>query len=45
MKQLASSKVAGWAANPVVVAALNAQNGKHAGVERHDRGCPCRRSR
>jgi hypothetical protein len=32
MKQLASSKVAGWAANPVVVAALNAQNGKHASL-------------
>jgi hypothetical protein len=32
MKLLAASKVASWAANPVVIAAINAQNAKHASI-------------
>ncbi len=36
MKQLAGSKVAGWAASPVVIAAINAQNTKHASLAQGD---------
>ena len=36
MKQLAGSKVAGWAASPVVIAAINAQNTKHASLAQDD---------
>lgn len=36
MKKLAAGKVAGWVANPVVVAALNAQNAKHASISQSD---------
>ncbi|MFT5488370.1 MAG: hypothetical protein ACI9MU_003297, partial [Alphaproteobacteria bacterium] len=32
MKQLAGTKVAGWAGNPLVIAAINAQNAKHASL-------------
>ena len=36
MKELAGSKVAGWAASPVVIAAINAQNTKHASLAQGD---------
>lgn len=36
MKKLAAGKVAGWVANPVVIAALNAQNAKHASISQSD---------
>ena len=36
MKQLASTKVAGWASNPAVIAAINAQNAKHASLSQDD---------
>lgn len=36
MKQLAGAKVAGWTANPIVVAAINAQNAKNAAIGQAD---------
>ena len=36
MKELAGSKVAGWAASPVVIATTNAQNTKYASLAQGD---------
>lgn len=36
MKKLAAGKVAGWASNAIVVAAINAQNGKNASLSQDE---------